>query len=271
LPERFPQPVFNSFSADEILLLFCGPGWLLLPGREEEDMNPDGKKPWKFPSGRDRGAEILTGIVPDLRKMTGDQDAPSVTEVARKTRSPFKVLVSTVISARTKDEVTGPASRRLFDLAETPEEMAELPAPKISEAIYPAGFYNTKGRSIKEMSEKLVRDFDSEVPRNIDELLTLPGVGRKTANLVLTQGFGIDAICVDTHVHRIVNRLGVIDSKDPAGSEYALREILPREHWIEINDLLVSFGKKICRPISPFCSRCLITEDCGRAGVESSR
>ncbi|MBD3178331.1 MAG: endonuclease III [Candidatus Latescibacteria bacterium] len=203
--------------------------------------------------------------------MTKGEKMPSVTGVARETRSPFKVLVSTVISARTKDEVTGEASRRLFNMAGSPDEMAALPAERISEAIYPAGFYNNKGKAIRELSEKLVRDFGSEVPDSIDELLTLPGVGRKTANLVMTQGFGKDAICVDTHVHRIINRLGVVESKNPAESEYALREILPREHWIEINDLLVSFGKKVCRPVSPLCSRCLIKGDCQRVGVEVSR
>jgi len=229
------------------------------------------KKKYEFPMGPKKGRDILTAIVPRLKQMTRDEKAPSVTEVARETRSPFKVLVSTVISARTKDEVTGQASRRLFELASTPEEMAALPAARIAKAIYPAGFYNNKGESIKKLSEKVVRDFDSKVPDTIAQLLTLPGVGRKTANLVLTQGFGKDAICVDTHVHRIVNRLGVVKSPNPTESEYALREILPREHWIEINDLLVSFGKKVCRPISPICSVCLITEECARVGVEVSR
>ena len=225
----------------------------------------------KFPLGMKRGGDILTGIVPRLREMIRGEEPPSVTEVARETRSPFKVLVSTVISARTRDQVTGEASRKLFALADSPEEMAALPESRIAGAIYPAGFYNNKAASIRKLSRKLVDEFDSEVPGTIPELLTLPGVGRKTANLVLTQGFGREAICVDTHVHRIINRLGVVNSGNPTESEFALREILPREHWIEINDLLVSFGKKVCRPISPICSSCLISDDCRRVGVEISR
>jgi endonuclease-3 len=249
-------------------LLICR----LADKQREETVATGGKEnKWKFPLGRERGADILTGIVPRLRKMIRGEKMPSVTSVARRTRSPFKVLVSTVISARTKDEVTGIASRNLFRLAETPAEMAALPAETIAEAIYPAGFYNNKGKAIRELSQKLVSDFGSRVPDTIEELLTLPGVGRKTANLVMTQGFGKDAICVDTHVHRIVNRLGVISSRNPTESEYALREILPRENWIEINDLLVSFGKKLCRPISPICSRCLISGACERVGVDRSR
>lgn len=234
-------------------------------------MNGRAEKNNRFPLGRRRGGDILTGIVPRLREMIRGEKVPSVTGVARETRSPFKVLVSTVISARTKDEVTEKASRKLFALADSPGEMASLPEKRIAEAIYPAGFYNNKAKSIRGLSKKLVEEFDSEVPENIPELLTLPGVGRKTANLVLTQGFGTEAICVDTHVHRIINRLGVVKSGNPTESEFALREILPREHWIEINDLLVSFGKKVCRPISPICSSCLISDDCRRVGVERSR
>lgn len=246
----------------------------LLPGgadmRDCEGISREIKGGYRFPMGKRRAEEILEGIVPGVREMIEDAE-PSVTKIARKTRSAFRVLVSTVISARTKDEVTSEASERLFALADNPVEMAGLPEKRIAGAIYPAGFYNNKAKSIKTLSKMLVEEFDSKVPERIDELLQLPGVGRKTANLVVAQGFGKPAICVDTHVHRIVNRLGVIESKNPEESEYALREVLPRRHWIEINDLLVSFGKKICRPISPFCSKCLISEDCVRVGVGKSR
>ncbi len=224
-----------------------------------------------FPLGKKPAGEILTRIVPGVRKALRGGDEPSVTRIARKTRSPFRVLVSTVISARTKDEVTAGSSERLFSLAGSPAAMAALSEKEIGEAIYPAGFYNNKARSIKQLSAMLVEKFASKVPETMDELLTLPGVGRKTANLVISQGFGRPAICVDTHVHRIVNRLGVIRSANPKESEFALRAVLPRKHWIEINDLLVSYGKKVCRPISPLCSKCSIEELCRRVGVEKSR
>ncbi len=228
------------------------------------------KSEW-FPLGRADARRVLRRIVPRVRRAIVGEDDPSVTAIARKTRSPFKVLVSTVISARTKDEVTGEASRRLFSEADSPEQIAALPVSRISKLIFPAGFYKTKGKAIKALSRKLITDFEGRVPDTIEELLTLPGVGRKTANLVLTLGFGKPGICVDTHVHRMVNRLGVVKTKDPEQTEYALRAVLPEEHWIEINDLLVTYGKGVCAPISPFCSKCAIKRSCSRIGVGRSR
>ncbi len=206
-----------------------------------------------------------------VRRAVRGRGAPSVTKIARRTRSPFKVLVSTVISARTKDEVTGEASRRLFAEASTPKGIAALPETRIAALIYPAGFYRTKARSIRALAGTIAGERRGRVPRTMEGLLSLPGVGRKTANLVLTLGFGIPGICVDTHVHTVVNRLGLVRTKNAGQTEACLRATLPREHWIEINDLLVVFGKTICTPLSPRCSICPIRRSCARVGVGRSR
>jgi endonuclease III len=224
-----------------------------------------------FPRGRAASTALLRRIVPPVRRAVRSAEDPSVTKIAKRTRSPFRVLVSTVISARTKDEVTGAASRRLFALARTPRGMARLPVAKIERAIYPAGFYRTKARAIRELSRMLDEEYGGKVPDTIEELVRLPGVGRKTANLVVTLGFGAPGICVDTHVHRVCNRLGAVSTRTPAQTEFALRAVLPKRHWIEINDLLVMYGQTVCTPVSPWCSRCAIVRDCGRVGVARSR
>ena len=221
------------------------------------------KEEW-FPSNRERSRTLLR------RSVRGEQ-VPSVTEIAQRTRSPFHVLVSTVISARTKDEVTSAASRRLFARASTPADMARLRERTIERLIFPAGFYRTKARSIRALSRTIANDLGGRVPDTIDGLLALPGVGRKTANLVITWGFGKPGICVDTHVHRVVNRLGAVRTRNPHETEFALREVLPRRYWIEINDILVTFGKHCCTPVSPFCSRCIASAHCGKIGVKRSR
>lgn len=233
-------------------------------------MSAAAKEEW-FPAGRAASTAMLRRVVPAVRRAVRGAEDPSVTKIARRTRSPFRILVSTVISARTKDEVTGAASERLFALARTPREMAGLSEPAIAKAIYPAGFYRTKARAIRELSRAIDEEHGGRVPRTIEELVRLPGVGRKTANLVLTLGFGEPGICVDTHVHRVCNRLGAVRTKSPAETETALRAALPRRHWIEINDLLVMFGKGVCTPLSPWCSRCPVATGCGRVGVARSR
>lgn len=210
-------------------------------------------------------------ILPLLRRQTGKTALPSVSQIARKKRDPFRILISTMISLRTKDDVTLSASARLFGIADSPKKIAGLSEDEIARAIYPAGFYKTKAKHIREAAEILLSDFDGTVPSSLDDLLTLPGVGRKTANLVLNLGFGIDAVCVDTHVHRISNRTGWIETKTPEETEYALMNILPRKHWIEINELLVAFGQSVCTPQSPFCSKCLIADFCDKRGVSRSR
>lgn len=196
---------------------------------------------------------------------------PAVTVVAEDDRSPYKVLVSCIISLRTKDEVTAQASARLFERAATPEAMLNLSVEEIAGLIYPAGFYRNKAEQIHEISRRLVADYGGNVPEGIDELLVFKGVGRKTANLVLTLGFGKPGICVDTHVHRICNRWGYVATKTPEATEAALRAILPSEYWIEINDLLVAFGQNHCLPVSPFCSTCRLAALCPRIGVRKSR
>jgi len=195
---------------------------------------------------------------------------PIVTRISRE-RSPYKVLISCVLSLRTQDATTEKASERLFALAATPEAMLALPAARIEKAIYPVGFYRTKARSLREISRQLIERYGGAVPDEIDDLLTLPGVGRKTANLVVTYGYDKPGICVDTHVHRITNRWGYVAAKSPDQTEMALRETLPRRHWIPLNDLLVTYGQNLCKPLSPYCSACTISKWCARVGVARSR
>ncbi|MDD2309990.1 MAG: endonuclease III [Desulfuromonadaceae bacterium] len=213
----------------------------------------------------------IHAVIATLREEYKGWQTPAVTIVAQCNGSPFKVLISCIISLRTKDEVTALASARIFARAQTPETMAVLPADLISQLIYPAGFYHTKAKQIAMLSRQLVEEYGGIVPDDIDELLRFKGVGRKTANLVVTLGFGKPGICVDTHVHRICNRLGYIVSKSPEETEKLLRMHLPPEYWIEINDLLVAFGQNHCHPVSPRCSSCKLSDLCDRMGVKSSR
>lgn len=184
---------------------------------------------------------------------------------------PYATLVSCLLSLRTKDETTAAASARLFRLARTPRAMLRRSLREIERAIYPVGFYRTKARTIRALSKTLVVRHGGEVPRGLDALLALDGVGRKTANLVITLAFGDYGICVDTHVHRISNRWGFIRARTPDESELRLRERLPRRHWRTYNDLLVAFGQNLCRPTSPWCSRCPVADVCARVGVVRSR
>jgi endonuclease-3 len=206
-----------------------------------------------------------------IREHVFGSSVPSVSQIAAGDRDPFRVLVSTMISLRTKDDVTLEASRKLLHRAPGPRELARLDTDTIAELIYPAGFYAVKAKHLKRAAEILLDRYDGEVPAGRDELLELPGVGRKTANLVLNLGFGKDAICVDTHVHRISNRLGWVRTKIPDETERDLMEVLPRSYWIEINALLIRFGQKTCTPVSPFCSRCPLEEECPRRGIPRSR
>lgn len=197
---------------------------------------------------------------------------PVVGVVARDSnRDPFLILISCLLSLRTKDKTTSEASERLFALAHTPAAMLKLPLRKIERAIYPVGFYRTKAKSIHQICRRLLDVYGGKVPDSIDELVTLSGVGRKTANLVVTVGYGKPGICVDIHVHRISNRWGYIKTKTPEESEQALRRKLPRQYWITFNDLLVPYGQNLCQPVSPFCSKCKLAEFCDRVGVKRSR
>ena len=184
---------------------------------------------------------------------------------------PFRILIGCVISLRTKDDVSYAATDRLFQRASRPEQMLRLRAPTIAKLIYPAGFYRRKAEQIRKISRLLIDRHGGEVPDELDVLLELPGVGRKTANLVVTLGFRKPGICVDTHVHRITNRLGWVRTQNPNQTEQALREVLPRRHWIPINETLVRHGQQVCKPISPVCTRCPVERDCPKLDVDRSR
>ena len=184
---------------------------------------------------------------------------------------PFRVLITTIISARTKDEVTEQAAARLLRRAPRPDLLMDLPESEISQIIFPAGFYRIKASNLKKTAHLLVHKYRSRVPRSMDDLLTLPGVGRKTANLVRNRGFHLKGICVDTHVHRIANRTGWVASINPQDTEQQLMNILPEKYWIPVNNILVGFGKSVCTPVSPRCSQCPIPLYCLRVGVVRSR
>jgi len=196
--------------------------------------------------------------------------APSVTVVS-KNNDPFQVLISCILSLRTKDKTTIEASNRLFKVADSPKNMVKLSKLRLQGIIYPVGFYRNKAKVILGISKIILEDFASKVPGNLEDLLKLKGVGRKTANLVLGLGFNIPAICVDTHVHRISNRLGWVRTKLPEQTEEALKTIIPKRYWIDLNTILVTFGQNICVPISPICSRCSVNKFCKRVGVIKSR
>jgi len=210
-------------------------------------------------------------VIAALREAFAGEKAPSVSAIAHTHRDPFRILISTIISLRTRDEVTTAASERLYAVADTPRALALLPEKKIAETIYPAGFYNTKATQIRRVCSILQREYDGEVPQSLEQLVELPGVGRKTANLVLGLGFGIPAICVDTHVHRISNRLGWVSTATPEATEHALEQLLPRRYWIEINGLFVAFGQRVCTPGAPRCSSCVLKDECPRVGVTRFR
>jgi endonuclease-3 len=196
---------------------------------------------------------------------------PSVSAIARARPGPFPVLVSTIISLRTKDAVTLEASERLLAKAGNPEALAALDAEKIARLIYPAGFYRTKAANLRRIAAILIAEHGGAVPRSREALEALPGVGPKTSALVLAEGFGEKAICVDTHVHRIANRVGWVATKRAEETERELAAILPDAHWNEINALLVSWGQRYCLPVSPRCSACALHAHCERAGVGRSR
>ncbi len=185
--------------------------------------------------------------------------------------SSYRVLISTVLSSRTKDEVTAVASERLFKRAPEPHTLSRMEEEEIVNLIYPVGFYRIKAKNIKNIARILIEEYGGEVPDNIDELMKLPGVGRKTANLVLGIAFNIDTVTVDTHVHRISNRIGIVRTRTPAETEKDLMKILPQKHWISFNTYLVLHGQNICKPISPWCSRCKIISFCQQIGVERRR
>jgi len=191
--------------------------------------------------------------------------------IAVQTKDPFKILVATILSARTKDETTAKAAARLFKKAPNLKKLAMLPESDIAKLIYPVGFYKNKASYLTKLPNALQTLYDGVIPSDVEELTKLPGVGRKTANLVVAIAFHKPAICVDTHVHRISNRLGWVKTTDPEKTEQELLKIVPKSHWKIVNDVLVGHGKTICAPISPKCSECAIRKLCKRVGVTKSR
>jgi endonuclease III len=194
-----------------------------------------------------------------------------VSKIAQEDNAPFRVLVATIISARTKDEVTSSASQRLLSAAPTPQALAACAESRIARLIFPAGFFRVKAKNLRRTARLIGEKFDGNVPSAMEDLLSLPGVGRKTANLVRNLGFGLPGICVDTHVHRVSNRLGWVASRSPSETERALEKRLPEKYWIEVNGLLVRFGKAVCTPLSPRCGICPAAPWCPRIGVGASR
>jgi endonuclease-3 len=214
--------------------------------------------------------EIGTAIA-TLRETMAAFPQPLIEDMRGDEATPFRILIATILSLRTKDTLTAVVAPRLFALADTPATMLALSEDQIAQAIYPVGFYHTKARSIRAICEILISQYAGRVPADLDQLLELPGVGRKTANLVLTAGYFLPGICVDTHVHRICNRWGYVRTKNPDATEMALRQKLPPAYWREINALLVTLGQNICHPTSPRCSTCPVAAWCDRVGVERSR
>jgi endonuclease-3 len=213
-------------------------------------------------------SEDIHEIVRILRKVVRQWPLPAIGHYVE---TPFTTLISCLLSLRTQDKTTNAASGRLFATADTPEKMLATPVEVIERAIYPVSFYRVKSVTIHKICEQLMTRFGGNVPNNLDELLELPGVGRKTANIVVTLAFRKAGIAVDTHVHRISNRLGYVRTKTADDTEMALRKKLPRRYWIIYNDLLVAYGQNLCKPISPFCSKCKIAVYCKRVGVETRR
>jgi endonuclease-3 len=213
----------------------------------------------------------ISQVIKELKSAVAKLPDPSVTLVGKRWQSPYLVLISCLLSLRTKDETTLPAAERLFALAQTPQGMLKLSVRDIERAIYPVGFYRTKAQRILDISRVLIKDHQGQVPSTMAALLGLNGVGPKTANLVLVEGFGKPGICVDTHVHRITNRLGYVRTRTPGKTETALRQKLPPALWKDINWILVLWGQNVCRPVSPKCSVCPVSEQCGKVGVGAHR
>ncbi len=216
--------------------------------------------------------ERIIKVLSLLKEATKDMPPPMSTLIVQKYgRDPFLIFISCLLSLRARDPVTYKVSQELFARVRTPQELIELDRSELEELFYPLGFYRKKAQTVLDACHILLERFGGKVPSTQEELLSIKGVGRKTANLVLGEAFGIPAICVDTHVHRLANRLGWVHTKDPTSTEYALQALVPRDHWISLNHLLVMWGQNICVPLSPFCSLCVVRPYCPRIGVKKSR
>jgi len=222
----------------------------------------DSNSPGEFP---------ITQAMGIIRRQVKKYPTPVITVLSEESATPYEILISTILSLRTQDKTTGEATARLFEEARTPQDMGRLRPATIAKAIYPVGFYRTKATTILEVSQTLLNSYGGQVPDDVEELILMKGVGRKTANLVVTLGHGKPGICVDTHVHRIANRWGYVHTKAPDKTEVALRAKLPRRYWIPINDWLVTWGQNVCKPTSPLCSQCPLDSLCPRLDVARSR
>lgn len=215
-----------------------------------------------IPSFEYQVKDKIDRIISFLEEVWEKEDAPLKKYVNSKGETPFQILISTILSLRTKDDVTYPTSKRLFEIFKTPEDFVKADIRRLEKLIYPVGFFRNKARTIKKISKIILDKHNGIVPSELEELLKLPGVGRKTANLVLSVAFGKDAICVDTHVHRISNRIGLVKTKNPTETEFELMKVLPKEHWRKINHLMVAFGQTICKPVKPRCEECKLKDIC---------
>ncbi|MBI2136381.1 endonuclease III [Candidatus Woesearchaeota archaeon] len=213
----------------------------------------------------------IDAIYKILIKEVANYNVPVVDLIKIQTNDPAKVLIATILSARTKDQTTVQACRKLFARIKKIDELEYLSIKEIEQLIYPVGFYHTKAKHLKELPKVLREEFTGKIPETVEELVKLPGVGRKTANLVVAVGFQKPAVCIDTHCHKIFNRLGYVKTKSPYETEMEVRRKMPIKYWEKINSMLVAFGQNTCTPISPWCSRCPIIKYCNRIGVESSR
>ncbi|MCW5212943.1 exodeoxyribonuclease III [Desulfobulbus sp. TB] len=209
----------------------------------------------------------IESVIATLKQEVADYNVPIVDLIAAQTKDPLKVLMATILSARTKDEVTAAAAKRLFAQADSLKALEHLSLEKLEKTIYPVGFFRNKAKYLARLPAILQKKFDGQIPDTVEELIELPGVGRKTANLVVAVAFNKPAICVDTHVHRIMNLWGYVVTKNPLQTEMALREKLPEKHWININFLLVAFGQGTCKSRLPHCDRCVLAQDCPQIGV----
>ena len=219
----------------------------------------------------DASKKVLFAITKLREETVGMLEPMSFLIAAQFGRDPLLILVSCILSSRTRDPITYQASLRLFEHAQTAQELLDLPLQKIESSIYPVGFYRQKSSALKKLASQLLEQFSGKVPDTFEQLVLLSGVGPKTANLVLGVGFGIPALCVDIHVHRIANRLGIVTTSSPVETERELKKIIPKDYWIEFNRLLVMWGQNVCVPVSPKCSVCAIASVCSRKGVLKNR
>jgi endonuclease-3 len=201
-------------------------------------------------------------IINYLKEVWKDYESPLKSNIHLKGNDPFQILISTILSTRTKDEITYPTAKKLFEIYKNPEDFIKISTEELERLIYPIGFYKTKAKSIKKIAEIIIREYNNKVPDEFEELIKLPNVGRKVANLVLSVAYGKDVICVDTHVHRISNRIGLVRAKTPTETEFKLMEVVPRKYWREINYLMVGFGQVICKPTKPKCDVCRLKAIC---------